>query len=73
MRAALDTWIQTSPDRGAQGDPATEPPLTTIQKEKRADYQRTWKARLQKAEPTDAERVAWWEQAYGLLAKDPIP
>jgi N-sulfoglucosamine sulfohydrolase len=73
MRAALDTWIQTSPDRGAQGDPGTEPPLTTIQKEKRADYQRTWKARLQKAEPTDAERVAWWEQAYGLLAKDPIP
>ncbi|MCB1278670.1 sulfatase [Prosthecobacter sp.] len=73
MRAAMDTWIQTSPDRGAQGDPVTEPPLATIQKEKRADYQRTWKARLKKAEPTDAERVAWWMQAYGLPAKDPIP
>lgn len=73
MRSALDAWIQTSPDRGAQGDPATEPPLATIQKEKRADYQRTWKSRLQRAEPTDAERVTWWMQAYGLPTKDPIP
>ena len=73
MRKQMDTWIQTSGDKGADGDPSTEPPLADIQKSKRADYQRTWKARLQKPEPTDAERVAWWEKSYGLPSKEPIP
>lgn len=34
--------------------------------DKRADYQRAWKTRLQKPEPTDAERLAWWMKSYGL-------
>lgn len=66
LRASLDDWIQTTGDKGAAGDPPTEPSIEEIQKSKRADYERTWKARLQKPEPTDAERVAWWMQSYGL-------
>lgn len=66
QRAALDDWIAATRDQGAQGDPATEPPLAEIQKSKRADYNRIWTRRLNKPEPTDAERVAWWEQSYGL-------
>jgi uncharacterized sulfatase len=66
MREQLDTWIGGSRDRGASGDPATEPSMEQIQKEKRADYQRAWQARLQKPEPTDAERLAWWMKNYGL-------
>ena len=50
-----------------------EPPLAQIQKDKRADYQRTWNARLKKPEPTDAERVAWWEKSYGLPSQQPVP
>lgn len=73
MRSAMGTWIYTSPDHGARGDPLTEPPLSAIQKSKRFDYQRTWKIRLKKSEPTDAERVAWWEQSYGLSSKNPLP
>ena len=66
MRQRLDTWITTSKDRGAFGDPATEPSMEQIKKDKRADYQRTWKSRLQKPEPTDVERLTWWMQSYGL-------
>jgi hypothetical protein len=66
MRGELDAWIQSSGDRGAKGDPPTEPTMEQIQKDKRADYQRTWNARLKKPEPTDAERLAWWMKSYGL-------
>lgn len=73
LRQTLGAWIKTSGDKGAEGDPATEPPLAQIQKDKRADYQRTWNARLKKPEPTDAERVAWWEKSYGLPSQQPVP
>jgi N-sulfoglucosamine sulfohydrolase len=66
MRDTLERWIETSGDLGAAGDPPTEPSLEQIQKDKRADYQRAWKARLQKSGPTDAERLAWWMRSYGL-------
>ncbi|MFZ4766879.1 MAG: sulfatase, partial [Roseimicrobium sp.] len=66
MRQHLDAWITRSKDRGATGDPSTEPPMEQIQKDKRADYQRTWKSRLKKPEPTDAERLDWWMKSYGL-------
>jgi len=66
LRVALDAWIQSSGDRGAAGDPPTEPSMETILQDKRLDYQRTWKARLKKAEPTDAERLVWWMRSYGL-------
>lgn len=66
LRDDLDAWIKSSPDQGAKGDPSTEPPLAEIQKSKREDYNRTWKKRLGKSEPTDAERLNWWLQSYGL-------
>lgn len=66
MQRQLEDWITSSNDRGVAGDPATEPPLDQIQREKRADYQRAWKSRIQKPEPTDAERLAWWMKSYGL-------
>jgi N-sulfoglucosamine sulfohydrolase len=66
MRGELDAWIRTTGDQGASGDPPTEPSMETILKEKRADYNRTWKARLKNPEPTDAERLAWWMSSYGL-------
>jgi uncharacterized sulfatase len=66
IRSELNAWIQSSSDRGAAGDPPTEPTMEQIQKDKRADYQRTWKSRLKKPEPTDAERLAWWMKSYGL-------
>jgi N-sulfoglucosamine sulfohydrolase len=64
--ARLQAWSHPQRDLGASGDPATEPALSEIQQSKRQDYQRTWKKRLGKAEPTDAERVQWWTQLYGL-------
>jgi uncharacterized sulfatase len=73
MRTAMDAWIQSTGDRGALPDPATEPSLAEIQKSKRGDYQRTWTKRLGKPEPTDAERLAWWEKSYGLPAKPALP
>ena len=63
---ALTAWSETSQDQGLRGDPATEPSLAEIQQAKRQDYRRTWTRRLGKPEPTDAERLAWWEQSYGL-------
>ena len=66
LEASLDEWIRSSGDRGALPDPATEPTLAEIQKSKRGDYQRAWRARLQNPEPTDAERLAWWQKSYGL-------
>ncbi len=66
MRVALDDWIKTSGDKGAAGDPPTEPGMDEIQKSKRGDYQRTWQKRLGKPEPTDTERVDWWMKSYGL-------
>lgn len=65
-RRTLDEWITASADRGGLPDPATEPSLPEIKRAKRADYQRTWQARLKNPEPTDAERLAWWEKAYRL-------
>lgn len=73
LSEAMDEWIQSSHDQGEQGDPKTEPPLDQIQKEKRLEYERAWKARLKKAPPSDAERVAWWERSYGLSLQNPIP
>lgn len=67
-RRTLDEWITASADRGGLPAPATEPSLPEIQRAKRADYQRTWQARLKKPEPSDAERLAWWESAYRLTA-----
>ncbi len=66
MHQQLSTWITTSGDRGVSGDPATEPSLEQIQKDKRADYERTWKSRLKNPKPTDAERLTWWMRSYGL-------
>ena len=66
LRRTLDAWIDSTGDRGALPDPATEPPQAEILKSKRADYQRTWQARLKTPEPTNAARLAWWEKAYGL-------
>ncbi len=66
LRRTLDAWIRATGDRGALPDPATEPPPAEILKSKRADYQRTWQARLKTPEPTNAARLAWWEKAYGL-------
>ncbi len=62
----LEAWVTSSKDRGASGDPISEPLMERIKKDKRADYQRAWKTRLQKPEPTDAERLAWWMKSYGL-------
>ena len=69
----LDIWIAETKDQGAKGDPGTEPPLAEIQKDKRADYQRTWSKRLSKPEPTDAERLAWWMKSYHLDAERAVP
>ena len=66
LEASLDEWIRSTGDRGALPDPATEPTLAEIQKSKRGDYQRAWRVRLQNPEPTDAERLAWWQKSYGL-------
>ena len=66
LRRTLGAWIRATGDRGALPDPATEPPPAEILKSKRADYQRTWQARLKTPEPTNAARLAWWEKAYGL-------
>lgn len=73
MQGALDAWIQSSHDQGVKGDPPTEPPLDVIQKDKRQEYERAWKTRLKKAEPSDAERVTWWEKSYGLSSDRPLP
>ena len=66
MRTAMDDWIKLTGDRGAFPDPPTEPSLAEIQKSKREDYNRTWTKRLSKPEPTDEERLSWWEKSYGL-------
>lgn len=73
LRGAMVQWIRHSPDRGAQGDPPTEPPLSAIQRDKRLEYERVWKARLKIAQPSDEERVAWWEKSYGLPLDTPLP
>ena len=69
----LEAWIAETKDQGAKGDPSTEPPLAEIQKDKRADYQRNWKKRLNNPEPTDAEKLAWWMKSYHLDAVDAVP
>lgn len=66
MRQQLDAWITATKDRGASGDPVTEPSLERIMKDKCADYERIWKSRVRKPGPTDAERLAWWMKSYGL-------
>jgi uncharacterized sulfatase len=72
MQRELEAWIRTSGDRGALPDPPTEPSLAEIQKAKRLDYQRAWKARGLPAEPTDEERLAWWERSYHLPPANPV-
>ncbi len=69
LRRTLESWIAVTADRGGLPDPATEPTLPEIQQAKRADYRRVWQARLKQPEPSDAERLAWWERAYGLRAR----
>jgi len=73
LTARLNTWIKETQDQGASGDPTTEPPLAEIQKAKRADYQRTWKKRLNNPEPTDPEKLAWWMQSYHLDQNNAVP
>ena len=60
----LNAQFQPSTDKGATGDPDSEPPLAEIQASKRKDYNRTWEKRLKTAEPTDAERLRWWLDQY---------
>lgn len=66
----LEEWIRTSGDQGAQPAAATEPSLETIRQDKKKDYLRMWKVRGFTREPTDAERLAWWFQRYGLEASE---
>lgn len=73
LESGLDAWIKSSRDRGLRGDPTTEPALQDIQNSKRVNYRRVWEKRLGKPEPTDAERLAWWEKSYGLPAEKIIP
>jgi hypothetical protein len=47
--------------------------LQDIQTSKRVNYRRVWEKRLGKPEPTDAERLGWWEKSYGLPAEKIIP
>jgi uncharacterized sulfatase len=62
----LDSNFTPQRDQGTHGDPTSEPSLTEIQESKRLDYERHWKKRLEKPDPSDAERVAWWMHEYGL-------
>jgi N-sulfoglucosamine sulfohydrolase len=71
LRRALDAWIESSGDRGALPDPPTEPALAEIQQSKRGDYQRAWKRRGLPEEPSDAQRLDWWLQIYGLPQASP--
>jgi uncharacterized sulfatase len=73
LESGLEAWIKSSRDQGLRGDPATEPALQDIQKSKRVNYRRVWEKRLGKPEPTDAERLGWWEKSYGLPAEKIIP
>lgn len=66
LLSRLKDWIASTHDQGAAGDPASEPPLAKIQKDKRQSYQKVWQKRLQKPEPTDAERVSWWMKEYRI-------
>ncbi|MEY3031980.1 MAG: hypothetical protein RLZZ622_455 [Planctomycetota bacterium] len=74
LAAKLDQWIESTGDRGSDGDPVTEPPLEAIQQRKRASYGRVWKQRLGTENPTDMERVGWWLQEYQLdeTAMEPL-
>ncbi len=67
LNEQLESWILSTKDAGATGDPATEPPLPEIQKEKRATSRSTWKKRLGKEEPSDTEKVSWWMKQYHLV------
>ncbi len=62
----LDRWLAATDDRGAAGDPATEPPLAEIQQRKLAGYGRTWNRRIGVAAPSVAERLSWWLDEHGL-------
>lgn len=73
FNTTLETWITISKDQGKTGDPRTEPALEKIQKSKRANYQRVWQKRLGQPEPTDDERLAWWEKSYGLPSPKSLP
>jgi uncharacterized sulfatase len=66
MQNTLASWIESTHDQGALPAPPGQPSLEEIQKDKRKDYQRSWSKRIQKTEPTDAERLNWWKSSYGL-------
>lgn len=72
LAAELERWISATGDRGALPDPATEPSLAEIQSAKRQEYQRTWTKRGLGPEPSDAERLRWWLDQYGL-APETLP
>ncbi len=73
MTQSLNSWVQATVDRGALPDPPSEPSLAEIKKEKRAGYQRVWKGRIMNPEPTDEQRVAWWQESYGLANRSKNP
>ena len=73
LRERVESFITTTGDRGGLPAAATEPSLAEIQKAKRADYERTWKARLKKPDPDDAEKLLWWEKSYGIASDDSLP
>lgn len=72
LTADLDAWINTSGDKGALPDPPTEPSLAQIKKDKKQDYLNAWKKRGFKQEPTDAQRLSWWMNAYSLPEHEPL-
>lgn len=73
LKAGLDQWVQSSGDRGALPDPATEPSLEEIQRDKKQDYLRVWQKRGFDGEPSDAQRLAWWMKRYGLTDAPAVP
>ena len=66
MQNTLASWIESTHDQGALPAPPSQPSLEEIQKDKRKDYQRSWSKRIQKTEPSDAERLNWGKSSYGL-------
>ncbi|MEN3939750.1 sulfatase [Prosthecobacter sp. SYSU 5D2] len=72
LMADMDAWLETSEDKGALPDPPTEPSMDEIRHSKKQDYLRTWSRRGFKQEPTDAQRLTWWMQQYGLPETETI-
>ncbi|TDU64571.1 putative sulfatase [Prosthecobacter fusiformis] len=66
LTTELDAWLESSKDKGALPDAATEPTMEQIRHDKKQDYLKTWTKRGFKQEPTDAQRLTWWMLQYGL-------